>query len=80
MFSASNTGWIGIDLGCSAVKIAQVRKRRGGYLLGDAVVIRRESSWKFSDWRNLDDFSNVAQLRFRAMAGRRAIWSRSHSR
>lgn len=63
MFNANTSGWIGIDLGRSTVKLAQLRKRREGFVFGNAVLVRRGTPWHFSDWRNVDDQSSAGEIR-----------------
>lgn len=45
MLGLRNTGWIGIDIGSHAVKLAQVRRRGTTVELLDAKVIRRTQPW-----------------------------------
>lgn len=50
MMALRQTGWIGVDVGTHAVKLAQVRRRRGGGLqLAEALVIRRQDPWPGDD-------------------------------
>lgn len=62
MFSASTSGWIGLDIGCNTVKIAQLRQRREGLVFGSAVVVRRETPWNLPDWRSVDEQSSAYEL------------------
>ncbi len=45
MIAGRRTGWIGVDLGSHAVKIAQVERRSGRIRLRDAVVVPRQAPW-----------------------------------
>jgi Tfp pilus assembly PilM family ATPase len=63
VFSSPGNGWIGIDLGCNTVKVAQVRKRRAGYVFEKAVVLRRETPWLVSGWRSDCELSSQFELR-----------------
>jgi Tfp pilus assembly PilM family ATPase len=44
MIGNGKQGWIGVDLGAGAVKVAQIARRRGGHELAGAAIVRREGS------------------------------------
>ena len=41
----NKTGWLGVDIGTHAVKIAQVRRRSAGFELSAATIVARVDSW-----------------------------------
>jgi Tfp pilus assembly PilM family ATPase len=41
----NKTGWLGVDIGTHAVKIAQVRRRSAGFELSAATIVARTDSW-----------------------------------
>lgn len=43
MFTNSSRGYIGVDLGAGAIKVAQVARRRSAYELIDAAIVSRQS-------------------------------------
>lgn len=49
MLVKRRTGWIGVDLGTHAVKIAQVERRGGRIRLRDAVAVPRQAPWSGDD-------------------------------
>jgi Tfp pilus assembly PilM family ATPase len=48
---ARRTGWIGVDLGSHAVKLAQVERTGGGQRLREAIIIARQTPWGGGDSR-----------------------------
>ena len=72
------TGWIGIDIGTHAVKVAQVERTTSGMRLQRAVAIQRPEPWPAADRlpaaRALPSLGQVAAARQAAGAlrGRRA--------
>ncbi|MFV2066248.1 MAG: hypothetical protein ACC645_04660 [Pirellulales bacterium] len=45
MISSRQPGWIGVDIGTHAVKLAQVERRNGSLRLVEALVVRRREAW-----------------------------------
>lgn len=52
MLSATKkrTGFIGVDIGTHAVKLAQVERRGDSYMIVDATQVPRRVPWEFADW------------------------------
>jgi Tfp pilus assembly PilM family ATPase len=46
MITSRQRGWIGVDIGTHAVKVAQVERHQAGVRLRDAFVIRRRAAWQ----------------------------------
>jgi Tfp pilus assembly PilM family ATPase len=49
LVSFRRTGWIGVDIGTHAVKLAQVERAGGGLRLRQAMLIARTTPWNNSD-------------------------------
>lgn len=49
MFGRRNHGWIGLDVGASAVKMAQVVRHDGRLRLTEAAIAARDEPWAFAD-------------------------------
>jgi Tfp pilus assembly PilM family ATPase len=45
MISSRQPGWIGVDIGTHAVKVAQVERHHASVRLREALVIRRRTAW-----------------------------------
>jgi len=59
MIFARTRGWIGIDLGTHAVKLAQVERRGGRLQLVDAIAIRRSEAWPAGDEEPLSSSNEI---------------------
>jgi Tfp pilus assembly PilM family ATPase len=62
MIAAQGQGWIGIDLGTHAVKLAQVERRGQSARLVEAMVIRRREPWPAGDGET-PPLPSVAEIR-----------------
>lgn len=49
MFGRSKHGWIGLDIGASCIKLAQVARRAGRLELVDATIVPRAEPWRDAD-------------------------------
>ncbi|MEX2317158.1 MAG: pilus assembly protein PilM [Pirellulales bacterium] len=64
-------GWIGVDVGTHAVKLAQVVRDAGGVRLHRAAVMQRPTSWPTSDRLAFDQpVSSVVEIRAARQCGR----------
>ena len=63
MFWSRKTGWIGVDIGTCAVKLAQVERRGQRYFLCNAAVIPREQAIDASGWIRSMPVSSSNEIR-----------------
>lgn len=62
MIIAPRPGFIGIDIGTSSVKMAQIQKRAGRLEIVDAAIVPRRNPWSFDSWHESDPQSSSAEI------------------
>jgi len=63
MFNKYKTGWIGIDVGSSSIKAAQVVRRRSGLRVVASAIVPRRTSWEPQMLKQGGPLSSADELR-----------------
>jgi len=66
---AQQKGWIGVDIGTGAVKLAQIERRGPRFELSEALVVKRREPWDAAEWSDLSPVSSVEEIRAGLLLG-----------
>ena len=69
--ASSRTGWIGVDVGTHAVKLAQLERAGSRFHLRAAMIVPRSESWRTDDLLRVEPASSAQEIRAGLTLGQR---------
>ncbi len=71
MFFTTKRGWIGVDVGTHAVKLAQLVYQHGRLELAEARIVRRETAWQSDLWPQVIPLDSQREIQTALTLGER---------
>ena len=63
MNAIGRTGWIGVDVGTSTVKVAQLERSKNGLRLAGLAIVSRRTAWPVTNLAENEPLSSADEMR-----------------